>query len=149
MSRTPEGQFRDYLDKVMKGAWIMTWHEDREINPGVPDVSYVMTCGEHETGWLELKAIHYDAKKQKHKFNLEASQHSWIQAHCERVPVHLLLCLGDYLVFLVDGSHHRRLGEALTIEELKSISTATIPKSDLRVQLTLQLRQLTNRRRHV
>lgn len=149
MSRTPEGEFRGFLDKAMSGAWIMTWHEDREINPGVPDVSYVMTCGEYETGWLELKAIRYDSKKEKHKFTLEPSQHSWIQAHCKRVPVHLLLCLGDYLVFLVDGALHGRFAEAISIEELRSISTATIPKSDLRVQLTLQLRQLTDRRRRV
>jgi len=149
MKKTPEGEFRDYLDRAMRGLWLMTWHEDREINPGVPDVSYVMNGLFHETGWLELKAIRYDEKKEEHKFTLEPSQHAWFEAHCKKIPVHLLLCLGDHFVFLVDSSFHKEFVRPLTIDKLRMISTATIPKSDLRFQLPDHLKRLTDRRRNV
>ena len=61
----PESKLRRSVDSRMAGSWLFTWHEDREISPGVPDLHYVMKPTgeigdigtEYRVGWLELKAI--------------------------------------------------------------------------------------------
>jgi hypothetical protein len=70
----------------MCGLWLRTWHEDREISPGVPDLSYLMP-GNCETGWLELKTGNYVVKP---------AQIDWIKKHSNRCPVHILLEWKDF-----------------------------------------------------
>lgn len=140
---TPELEFRGDLAAAMVGAWLMTWHEDREINPGVPDVSYVMAGGKYETGWLELKATR--VKSGPILFKVEASQHRWIDAHHHKVPVHFLLA-GPMTVWLVGGAHHRRLASALSADDLDGIGTP-IRRDMLRRQLPALLKSATFRGR--
>lgn len=149
MISKPELIFRGEVDRAMNGLWTMTWHEDREINPGVPDLSYVMNGLYYETGWIELKAIRYDPKALQHKFTLEPSQHTWISKHHSKIPVHLLLAVGDHSTFLVGGEHHKRLAEPISSEELRLISTAKFDRSAMRRELHDALKICTDRRRNV
>lgn len=149
MTTKPELIFRGEVDRAMNGLWTMTWHEDREINPGVPDLSYVMNGSYYETGWIELKAIRYDPKATQHKFTLEPSQHTWISKHCTKIPVHLLLAIGDHATFLVSGCHHKRLAEPIDLNTLGQISTAKFERSAMRSTLHDVLKCHTDRRRHV
>ena len=67
MSLNPEGQFSDNLDKVMKGARIMTWHEDRGAHPGLDCfVQWMPTWAVNmETEAAEQKAIIKDGEEAK------------------------------------------------------------------------------------
>lgn len=132
----------------MKGIWLMTWHEDREINPGVPDISYVMNGGNHETGWLELKATRsMPNKADEFRFKIEASQHQWIEAHHRKVPVHFLLRTPLY-IWLFPGQHHKLLAAPITVNTLMNLSAATMSPRNTRMTLYEYLRQFTDRRRH-
>lgn len=140
----------------------MTWHEDREVNPGVPDLSYVVKPGNFETGWLELKRVlpspatcdarpqtsrHTPRPDEKIKFELEASQHQWISQHHHRVPVHFLLGYGaEY--YLLDGRFHRDLVKPVTIHQLRHWGNH-YSEADLRVGLAEKLAEFTDRYRHV
>lgn len=97
----------------MLGLWIRTWHEDKEITPGVPDLSYVIIGG-YETGWLELKAVE---ESDKFQFEIEPSQHQWIEAHCEWVPVHFLAAVGNDW-FVVPGRYHKELAQKMNRYDL-------------------------------
>jgi hypothetical protein len=143
----PETVLRGDLAKQMKGHWEMTWHEDREVNPGVPDLSFVMFGGTYETGWLELKAIEYDPNKVAHKFTLEPSQHRWIQAHHDKIPVYLYMRLGDKCDFLISGKWHAQFLNKVTVPRLEGMATAIIQPSSIRTTLPKILRTITDRRR--
>lgn len=106
----------------------MTWHEDREITPGVPDLSYVMLGPGHETGWMELKATEDVGKPAK--FKIEQSQHQWIQFHLGRVPIHFLIGWGPDCLF-VHAKHHVRLSEPITLSQLSEISIARFPRNKM------------------
>lgn len=117
----------------MRQILLITWHEDREINPGVPDVSYVPIndLGYHQTGWLELKAIDWPEDPlilgrsiPRAKFKIEPSQHQWIGRHLNRIPIHFLVAYGPRC-FFVDAIHHRRLAEPTQVTELAQISVGT------------------------
>lgn len=123
----------------------MTWHEDREVNPGVPDVSYVMVGGVYETGWLELKAQLGDSGPWK--FKLEASQHDWIGNHVGKVPVHFLMATGS-TIWLVPGEHHKIFAKSVSISDMRTYSDCYFPESEMRVKLNGRLRELSHRRRY-
>jgi hypothetical protein len=97
----------------------MTWHEDREISPGVPDLSYVLLGNDCETGWLELKASLSSSKSTT--FKIEPSQHQWIGAHVGKIPIHFLVAWGDQWYF-IDAKHHERLALSITKTELAAIA---------------------------
>jgi hypothetical protein len=97
----------------------MTWHEDREISPGVPDLSYVLLGDDCETGWLELKATLSPGKSVT--FKIEPSQHRWIRMHLGRIPIHFLVAWGDQWYF-IDAKHHERLALSITKAELAAIA---------------------------
>jgi aspartate-semialdehyde dehydrogenase len=143
MSKTPEGEFRDELSAAMKGRWLMTWHEDREINPGVPDISYVIHGDNNETGWLELKAIR---PQNRISIQIEQSQHMWISLHCNRVPVHFAVKIGS-LVYVIDGAKHRELASAKLVKDIYDMSILVV--TDMKSQLPKLLRSFTNRGRYV
>lgn len=142
----PEMELRHDLAKAMKGLWRLTWHEDREINPGVPDTSFVMLgihYAGHETGWMELKAIR-DPGDKKFKFKIEPSQHQWIRDHHELVPVFFLVAVGDD-IFLIDGCNHTRLDESMTKAELARFSKADFKRHEIREYLSELLALYTQR----
>lgn len=135
-----EAEFRTEIARAMRGYWLLTWHEDREINPGVPDLSYVFRGGRHQTGWLELKAIRWP-DSDRFKFTLEPSQYQWIRDHCEHVPVHMLLASGR-MFWLVNGRHAAKLDSALTLDELNALGEK-YDRSAMRDVLVIRLRQET------
>ena len=146
-NRKPESKLRDFIKVEMSGRWIMTWHEDREVNPGVPDISYVMSGGDYETGWLELKSVE-NVKKETAHFEVQPSQHFWISNHHSRIPVHFL-CSVDMLDFyLVPGSQHIRLAAPIHLKELESISIVKMHADEVGKTLASFLRQSTLRGRH-
>ena len=123
----------------------MTWHEDREITPGVPDLSYVMLPNEsiwqYETGWLELKAVETkpgrlrstarprreDYERTEVQFKIEPSQVSWIGRHHQLCPVDFL-CAVDDLWFLVSGRMVEWLASGpISLYELYSNSVYIAP----------------------
>jgi hypothetical protein len=128
----------------MNGIWRATIHVENHLNPGVPDLSYVINTStrEHETGWLELKALKHDQKIQKLKFTLEPSQHVWIQTHCPLVPVDLLVSFGD-TCWLVPGLAHAQLNTALSFSDLNAISIVGFQKQAMRRVLAEHLSRLT------
>jgi len=142
---TPELRLRRQLAAAMVGSWVMTWHEDREVNPGVPDVSYVMVGGVYETGWLELKAQLDDSGPWK--FKLEASQHKWIGNHLGKVPVHFLMATGDTF-WLVPGERHKIFAKSVSKKDMLDISICSFTKAEMRAVLNGHLRALTHRRRY-
>ena len=145
MHTKSELEFRGFLNKGMHGLWTMTWHEDGLVNPGVPDVSYVMNTPGCETGWLELKAIEGADKHGNYKFTLEPSQHRWIDAHHHRVPVHIL-CATSSLCWLVPGEHHRELLKTFPPQQLGQFSVE-FQRDDLKWVLSSALSAASSRRR--
>jgi len=123
--------FRQNLVKLMGGRWIPSIHVENRLNPGVPDLSYVMYGAGHETGWLELKATTRSAMK----FEVEQSQHQWMFKHAHRVPAHFLIEVkaGPRSVYyLVSGTRHNELGEAKSEAEVQALSSAMyqVPADD-------------------
>jgi len=85
-----ELEFRRELVEKMGGTWTPTIHVENRLNPGVPDMSYVMTHLGCETGWLELKAYRLASDKRV-SIKVERGQHEWMAAHAYRVPAHFLI----------------------------------------------------------
>lgn len=128
----------------MRGLWTLTWHENHEVGTGTPDASYVMVGGGHETGWLEFKYGYPNAESIR--YHVEPSQHQWIKDHAERVPVHFLLCGGDTW-YLLAGTFHYLLVDAIKIDYLRHLSIAHGTQNEIRSRLSKALRELTNRHR--
>jgi hypothetical protein len=103
-----ELNLRHRLRDAMNGSWLLTWHEDRHINPGVPDLSFVMKKGNCETGWIELKAEREYDSKGKVNFCVEPSQIDWIERHRERVPIFFMVAVGEDW-FLLSGIWSKHL----------------------------------------
>ena len=144
--KSPESVLREELAIQMRGLWKQTWHETGAVSPGVPDSSYVMNGGGHETGWLELKATREVKPGGAFKWGIEPSQHQWIEEHEAFVPVHLLLRAGD-IHFLVPGARHRDFVASMTYAQvrIRSVDVATL--SGLRKMLYTHLRAATDRQR--
>lgn len=146
---TPEMEFRHDLDSAMKGLWTLTWHEDGAVNPGVPDTSFVMNGGYFETGWMELKAIRPPASPNAGlKFTLEPSQHRWIEAHYEKVPVMLLLAAGED-VWLAPGRYHSYFLTAHSRAEMNMAGTHCLRSTTMRPTLNSLLKINTLRSRDI
>jgi hypothetical protein len=135
---------REDIATCMRGYWLMSWHEDREVNPGVPDISYTFNDGKHETGWLELKAIAKPVNG-RHKFILQPSQHRWIATHWEHIPIHFLLAIPDRF-WLVPGQYHYMLTRAVNIDDLNSIGSNHV-RQNMRSALLTTLKAETHRSR--
>jgi hypothetical protein len=123
-----ETLLRRDLSTRMRSKWTLTWHEDREVSPGVLDVSYVMKEPGHETGWLELKAP--IPSNPGVLIKVEPSQHEWIDVHYGRVPLHFLVAVGSRW-FFVDAKWHRRFATRITHDALDLISIASFEGKDI------------------
>ena len=144
---SPEARFRRDLAKAMFFHWQLTWHEDREVNPGVPDLSFVMKSGDYETGWLELKACMITGTKPKTNFHIEPSQHTWMRGHAGIIPANFLIQINDETCHLVHGLKHQELAAPLTTDQLEALSMASFPSSAIRRTLQALLQGLTRRTR--
>ena len=117
-TRDRELDLRHRLRDGMRGRWLLTWHEDGRVNPGVPDVSYVITDKvyniRHETGWLELKVA------KEGTVQVEPAQHQWMRLHAGLVPAHFLIEHNDRW-FLVDGVMSAHLDHIIAGVQSKSM----------------------------
>jgi hypothetical protein len=118
--------FRKSLIERMGGRWLVAIHVENHLNPGVPDLSYVMVADDHETGWLELKACVAPIRASTPlKIKIESSQFRWMSRYAHRVPSHFLIQVGDKC-FLIDGKYHAELSGEVTLWTLDVLAAATI-----------------------
>lgn len=145
MNEKPETILRRAVKIGMSGTWELTWHEDRQVSPGTPDISYVMLIGYCETGWLELKALAVEAKE-PYSFKLEPSQPEWMERHVNRIPVHFLVAVGKSC-WLISGMDWKLLQKPIYRSTLDDIAYVRFEIPDMRAKLVPTLQQLTYRRR--
>jgi hypothetical protein len=136
-----ELEFRQELAKLMKGAWALTIHVENRLNPGVPDLSYVMNAPGSETGWLELKACN-DSKTLG--IHVEPSQHRWFETHSAKIPAHLLIAVGDSR-YLLRASDHREFLHSVNEEKLSKMAVVSFHREDTCQVLAPALIQATQR----
>lgn len=139
-----ELEFRKSLIREMGGRWLVAIHVENHLNPGVPDLSYVMVAPGHETGWLELKATYHSAKGKPLQFAVEPSQHAWMMRYAHRVPTHFLIKVGP-AYHLIDGIKHNALVAPITEEDLMRLAIASFTDNTLVSGLSAQLQGLTRR----
>lgn len=146
MMEHPETILRRTVKQKMLGTWEMTWHEDRQVSPGTPDISYVMIPGHNcETGWLELKAI-AGVSQAPWRFKLEPSQPEWMERHARRIPVHFLVSVAQ-TCWLIEGWHWSILQDTVNEGILDSVAITKFDFKDMRQVLVPELVRQTYRRR--
>lgn len=128
----------------MREEWVMTWHENKLVNPGVPDLSFVMKGGGYETGWLELKSETHDGICFPLEYTVEASQHNWIRRHCTLAPVYFLLGSPHHF-WVLDGQYHHLLAAPIPRDQLELYAEAQGHILELQPTLAVILRKLTDR----
>lgn len=149
--RKSEDAFRDILAKAMKGHWAMTWHEDREISPGVPDChfsmnpapedSYFGSVYRFEIGWLELKSTDSDVTP-SNRIGIEPSQHQYIRTWKDRTPIFFLVRVKE-MVYLIPGERHSALAFAGSNEEIAQMAVSSFPQQEISEKLPHLLRGFT------
>jgi hypothetical protein len=107
-----ESIFRKEVAQAMEGHCLYTWHEDRIISPGVPDLHYVCKGlpGEYRVGWLELKAI--SAFGDMKRVHVEPSQHQYARKWGPHMPIHFLVKVGKK-AYLIPSSMSREISLAV------------------------------------
>lgn len=126
---------------------MFTWHEDREITPGVPDMHYGFQTrwveGHREAyriGWLELKAV--DKLMKSNRIVVEPSQHQYITKWLPAMPIHFLIRV-DTTIYLIHGEYHPVLGSIYDTKELECIATVWFPQIKLVDVLIPVLKNIT------
>lgn len=146
MARLPEQKFRDYLEPRMRDQWMMTWHEDRQVSPGVPDLHYVMLDPDgyhrYKVGWLECKAIDKHISP-TNRIGVEASQHQYIRRWECHMPIHFLIRIVDR-VFVVPGKFHRQIPAMASYNDVTALSDIQFPQQLIAEQLPPYLRKVTS-----
>lgn len=138
--------FRKDLIERMHGRWLIAIHRESDLNPGIPDLSFVLTGQGHETGWLELKYCAYH-KNAALKLKIQSGQHMWMQRYAHRVPSFYFIRVHEHY-FLVNGMFTNALAGPVTFDDLKRIATAHFHDTNLVTELTAKLSELTRRDRH-
>lgn len=142
-----ELQFRRNLCNQMTGKWLVTIHVESHLNPGVPDLSYVMAGDNHETGWLELKVIKWNVQNTT-RVQIEPGQHAWMRDHSRRIPAHFLIT-DEETCWVISGKHYASLGLLpLSKDELKALAASTFAIKELPLKLSLVLAAETRRDRY-
>jgi hypothetical protein len=151
----PELRFRRFIDPLMADQWLMTWHEDREISPGVPDLHYVMKIDNsvnlsvahpdrvptYRVGWIELKAKDTNVTKSQ-RITVEPSQHQYIRRWYPHMPIHFMVRIIDD-VFVIPGKYHKELASAICLADVSILSDLHFKDRDIVVALPPFLRQVT------
>lgn len=140
----PETKLRHFIEPQMREQWMMTWHEDREITPGVPDLHYVMKGPPEEkyrVGWLELKAIDTRITKSQ-RIGVEASQHQYLRRWVPYMPIHFLVRVQDH-IYVVPGQWARELSQACCDTDMKLLSLIDFDKSQITSALPPFLKEIT------
>lgn len=142
--KLPETKLRDYIKPRMDEDWMMTWHEDREISPGVPDLHYVMKGSPEEkyrVGWLELKATDSRLTRSQ-RIGVEPSQHQYLRRWLPYMPIHFLVCVQTH-IYVVPGEYSKELATASSDMEMKLLSVLDFPRADIQQYLPRFLREIT------
>lgn len=141
----PETAFRHLIASCdLRLHWLMSWHEDREITPGMPDLHYVMKGEPDErfrVGWLELKAINTRLSK-TNRIGVKPSQHQYNRAWARHMPIHFLVRVQDR-VYLIPGAFSKELATAFCEADLGALCITNFHKSDLVEKLPQFLRDIT------
>lgn len=138
----PETKLRRAIDKAMEGTWRFTWHEDREISPGVPDLHYVMLGDTpHRVGWLELKAIDTQITKSQ-RIGVEPSQHQYCRKWAGLMPIYFLVRVQER-IFVIPGNRSREISLASCRADLAIISHIQFDESEIVDYLPKFLRDIT------
>ena len=132
--------FRKEVDNVISEECLFTWHEDRIISPGVPDLHYVCKNGDFRVGWLELKAIHKfgDGKR----IHVEPSQHQYMRKWGAAMPIHFLIKVGKN-IYLIPSSASREVAMATDEFYLAAASVSKFTMGDDFHTLPHTLREIT------
>lgn len=144
MSLLPETKLRHSIIHPMKEHWMMTWHEDREISPGVPDLHYVMkgAPGEkYRVGWLELKAIDTRITTTQ-RIGIKPSQHQYLRRWLPYMPIDFLVRI-QTRIYVVPGMWARELSQACCDTDMKLLSSIDFEQSQLASVLPQFLREIT------
>jgi hypothetical protein len=139
-----ELRFRRLLKPVMEEQWMMTWHEDRGISPGVPDLHYVVfgdNPNGYRVGWLELKSIDREIGKAS-RIKVEPSQHQYIRRYLPYMPIHFLV-RANKVVYLIDGKYAAALPLLDSPNSICAISLAHFDQDHIAVDLPPLLRNIT------
>lgn len=142
-----ELDYRKWLNASMGGRWHAAIHVENHLNPGVPDMSYVMVAPGHETGWLELKAAGRMPSGKPLHFKVEPSQHQWMIKYAHRVPTHFLVKVAT-MHYLVDGQMHSKMSGPITEDDLNRLAISVFTDDNLVSGLTTTLSGLTRRDRN-
>lgn len=143
MATPSELEFRHILKAAMEGRWMMTWHEDRHISPGVPDLHYIVLDDglTHRVGWLELKSISTPLTP-RNRIKVEPSQHQYIRRWRPVMPIHFLVRVKQ-TVYLLDGIHHGALSELSDETTLFTLSLVSMPQASIGPALSAFLKMTT------
>lgn len=141
----PELKFRRFItESDIDQYWMMTWHEDREISPGVPDLHFVMKGApgeQYRVGWLELKALDSNITPSQ-RVKVEPSQHQYLRRWAPRMPIYFLIRIKGW-VFVVPGAYHRELTDATCEADLKVLSVLDFEQSLISEALPPFLKEIT------
>ena len=144
----PELKFRRFIEPLMREHWMMTWHEDREITPGVPDLHYVMKDSDppgtqtgFRVGWLELKAIDSNVTPSQ-RFKIEPSQHQYIRRWHHHMPIHFMVRSIDD-VFVIPGKYHTELASAVCLADVSILADLRFKDHEIAAKLPTFLRKIT------
>lgn len=138
----PETKLRRVVEKAMAEHWLMTWHEDREISPGVPDLHYVMKSSEpHRVGWIELKAIDKQLTKTQ-RLSVEPSQHQYLRKWGPHMPIHFMVRVQER-IFIVPAKYSREVSLVCCRADLAAISDLQFDAIDIADHLPAFLREIT------
>lgn len=122
----------------------MTWHEDREITPGVPDLHYVMKGEpgeEFRVGWLELKAIDTRITKTQ-RIGVEPSQHQYLRRWVPYMPIHFMVRIQER-IYIVPGKWAKELSQACCEADMKLLSLLDFDQQQLAEVLPPFLKEIT------
>jgi len=110
--------FRRALLIEMRKFWSAAIHVENHLNPGIPDLSFVMNSDSCETGWLELKSV---AEGTYIPLKIEPGQHNWMELHARRIPAFFLVEVGC-VIYLVHGIRHPELTKPMEKHQLRALS---------------------------
>jgi hypothetical protein len=139
-----ELEFRKKLIGRMGTRWLCAIHVESHLNPGVPDLSFVMNGTGFETGWLELKSV--TSAKQHYTIKVEPSQHRWMRKYAEFVPTYFLI-EADTCLYLINGRHHDKLVPPVTVADLIAMSEWWVGDDNYAPTLAMILKYVTYRSR--
>jgi hypothetical protein len=141
----PEMKFRRSItDSALGEHWMMTWHEDREISPGVPDLHYVMKGAPGEqfrVGWLELKALDVNVTNTQ-RVKIEPSQHQYLRRWTPHMPIHFMVRVKDR-VFVIPALWARELVQATCLADMAALCSIQFDLVDMAKALPPFLREVT------